>query len=822
MPLPLPDLDSRNWADLVQEGEALIPRYAPSWTDHNVHDPGITLIELLAWVVEQDIYRVNRIPDRHRLKFLSLIGFTPHGPIGSKTLLAFSPPQGTANLPVSSGFQFEATDPEGQVIQFRTLRDLTVAVMTLDALQVSEQNADNVTTIADRTRQWRAQFPIPAFGVNPQPGATLYLGFSDLPTSTPVAVAFRFDGAGHGDDERSRIVEENVAQRLACAAVLPDITCGPPQTSTIAPLPPHHSARIAWEVSTGTGPDDWTSLTPVSDVARPPVGGVMDDTRSLTLDGIVEMNLPPAMVKTSVGSVATQLFYVRARLATGAYDVPPTLIGVALNGVVAEQATPAWQTFVIAPGVVPGGPVPTPPSPAPEFPVIPAAPLSVTFDPAGVIQALSFSSAPSQPEIPVLDFLAPTATDPGHLTAEIVLAGFGTGRPGQRLHVPDPPVDIESFRLYSHDGSTWQEWSRRSDLDASTRTDSHFVLDAPTGEIGFGDGERSRVVPKNAAILVMYRATRGKAGALTAGAAMRPADTPHNMTLAQQWPPQSGGIDQMSGFTRNVWDVRGGEDAEELTHAAGRAVETLHAHERLLDWCTETSCTTLDQADRPRVQALRGPTRAINLLDTERLALEVPGTHVARARAWANTHPAYPCLDAAGVITVVVVPDMPIPRPEPSKGLLRAIARFLDRRRTIGTRVEVVGPRYVEVSVRARVRALAYTNPDDVKNRIHDALDTFFDPRRGGPVGRGWPFGRDVYRSEVLHVIDGVAGVDHVHELSLSADGGESQCGNLALCPTWLVTPLVYQIDVSLTSAPADSLPAAKVLPPCAGDQAPE
>jgi hypothetical protein len=120
------------------------------------------------------------------------------------------------------------------------------------------------------------------------------------------------------------------------------------------------------------------------------------------------------------------------------------------------------------------------------------------------------------------------------------------------------------------------------------------------------------------------------------------------------------------------------------------------------------------------------------------------------------------------------------------------------------------------------VRARAYTNLDDVRNRIHDALDKFFDPRIGGSAGRGWPFGRDVYRSEVLQTIDGVVGVDHVVELWLSADGGEPQCGNLPLCPTWLVMPLVYQIDVSITSALGDSAPAAKLLPPCLGDQPPE
>jgi hypothetical protein len=60
MPLPPLDLDTRTYADLVEEARSLIPRYAPQWTDYNASDPGITLLELFAWLVEQDIYRVNR------------------------------------------------------------------------------------------------------------------------------------------------------------------------------------------------------------------------------------------------------------------------------------------------------------------------------------------------------------------------------------------------------------------------------------------------------------------------------------------------------------------------------------------------------------------------------------------------------------------------------------------------------------------------------------------------------------------------------------------------------------------------------------------
>jgi Baseplate J-like protein len=73
LPLPLPNLDDRTWKDLVAEGRALIPAMAPEWTDHNPSDPGITLVELFAFLSEILIYRLNRIDDRTMNKFLKLI-----------------------------------------------------------------------------------------------------------------------------------------------------------------------------------------------------------------------------------------------------------------------------------------------------------------------------------------------------------------------------------------------------------------------------------------------------------------------------------------------------------------------------------------------------------------------------------------------------------------------------------------------------------------------------------------------------------------------------------------------------------------------------
>ena len=73
MPITLPNLDDRRYADLVQEALALIPVYAPEWTNHNAADPGITLIELMAYLTEILIYRLNRVTVENVVTFLNLI-----------------------------------------------------------------------------------------------------------------------------------------------------------------------------------------------------------------------------------------------------------------------------------------------------------------------------------------------------------------------------------------------------------------------------------------------------------------------------------------------------------------------------------------------------------------------------------------------------------------------------------------------------------------------------------------------------------------------------------------------------------------------------
>lgn len=73
MPLQLPNLDDRSFADLVEEARRLIPSLDGSWTNHNPSDPGITVLESFAYLSEMLLYRLDRVTDENLRRFLKLL-----------------------------------------------------------------------------------------------------------------------------------------------------------------------------------------------------------------------------------------------------------------------------------------------------------------------------------------------------------------------------------------------------------------------------------------------------------------------------------------------------------------------------------------------------------------------------------------------------------------------------------------------------------------------------------------------------------------------------------------------------------------------------
>jgi predicted phage baseplate assembly protein len=89
MGLPAPNLDDRRFQDLVDDARRLVQRRCPEWTDHNVSDPGITLIETFAYLVDQVLYRLNRVPERSYVTFLELMGVELFAPSAARAPVTF-------------------------------------------------------------------------------------------------------------------------------------------------------------------------------------------------------------------------------------------------------------------------------------------------------------------------------------------------------------------------------------------------------------------------------------------------------------------------------------------------------------------------------------------------------------------------------------------------------------------------------------------------------------------------------------------------------------------------------------------------------------
>ncbi|HYO91182.1 MAG TPA: hypothetical protein VEQ40_06080, partial [Pyrinomonadaceae bacterium] len=132
MPLPQPNLDDKTFEALVEESVKLIPRDAPEWTDHNRHDPGITLVELFAWLAEMQHYYLNRVPEANYLKFLKLLGTKIREATPARAEATFTPaPDARVAVPRrtklsgEAGMVFETEDPL-VVIPARIKRVVTI------------------------------------------------------------------------------------------------------------------------------------------------------------------------------------------------------------------------------------------------------------------------------------------------------------------------------------------------------------------------------------------------------------------------------------------------------------------------------------------------------------------------------------------------------------------------------------------------------------------------------------------------------------------------------------------------------------------------
>lgn len=295
MTVPIPTLDDRTFQDIVDEAKRLIPQYCKDWTNHNLSDPGIALIELFARMTELTLYRINQLPDRLFRTFLDLVGIDLHSARAARAELTFwlsAAMEGTVTVPartqVGTALQDRAEAPV-----FMTDEVLSITQPVLIAAVTSDRSGRYVDCWDDLRHD---QSAVTCFSSPVQPGDAFYLGFAESLAGNVIRLDLDADAEGIGID-------------------------------------PEHPP-LAWEVWSGSG---WMPTTVQ-----------MDTTGGLNRPGVTRLSVGRHHVGLTLGTRSA--YWLRVRLTHPAeghptYEASPRIRGIrvaSLGGTVsAHHAQPA-------------------------------------------------------------------------------------------------------------------------------------------------------------------------------------------------------------------------------------------------------------------------------------------------------------------------------------------------------------------------------------------------------------------------------------------------------------------------------------------------
>lgn len=247
MALPSPDLDDRRFQDLVDDAKRMVMRRCPEWTDHNVSDPGVTLIETFAFMTDQLLFRLNKVPDRMYVKFLELLGARLMPPVPAQAPVTFwlsAPVASEMVIPAGTSVATLRTETEQSVV-FATRHDLRLPAAGLQHLMTLEAEAG---TLLARDEQHRLQVGFPAFGSqSPAVDDCLLVGLQDAVPRAVVCLDFtcRIQGVGVDPDHPPLVWEAWDGDEWQACQVRSDSTGGLNRPGSIVlQVPPGHHTSI--------------------------------------------------------------------------------------------------------------------------------------------------------------------------------------------------------------------------------------------------------------------------------------------------------------------------------------------------------------------------------------------------------------------------------------------------------------------------------------------------------------------------------------------------------------------------------------------------
>lgn len=434
MSVRLPILDNRSYAQLRDELVARIPVYAPEWTDHHPSDPGITLIELFAFLGENLLYRFNQIPDATKLAFLELLEIPVRPAESSHGLVRFESPGGDdkvdaplATRVLAGDVPFQTRD-EVQVwaLQARAaVRQIVDEALDVETNEFVNRTAASVGVSTESASLYRTMFG----GADPsKPGGDILDPLTSIDGAIYVALTRDEPGlpAMQGEVLTIGVVPSTESPTMAQRA---DEPC--PGDGIEPPTPPMQwqiaTTMPATETGDGASPDPiWFDLDVVGDT-----------TAGMTRQGVVQLRMPGDL--TDIG-----IFVPSDPDARGAGDQPPLVEDPEIDATLR-----AWLRV---------------------------------FRPRGG-------------DLPAVEWLGVNATRVEQaLSASAEFLGFGTGDPNQTVSLVhrnvlgDVELDVEEIGQ-----SRWLPWVQVADFSASGVDDRHFVVDREAGTITCGDGRRGRI-----------------------------------------------------------------------------------------------------------------------------------------------------------------------------------------------------------------------------------------------------------------------------------------------------------------------------------------
>lgn len=479
MPIILPVLDDRNYEQILEEALRRVPVYTPEWTSHRVEsDPGVTIVQLFAFLTESLLYRANRIPELNRLKFLQLLNVPLRPASAADGVVAVQNERGPVQpllleqgVVVSAGnVSFITRDPlnvlpvQVQVFYKRPIADTDPAY----AGYREQYEAVLVARLAEEADLKGLSFPgsgeFEALGITPQFYEPVTL---PLPKRGEPLPAFDLDTASDRSLYLALLAPQNVAVddvRRAIANQVLSIGIAPATSGEAPPLSPLQSGSTQTQASGLAFEIADTSVSGSSPVARYAPLKVVQQMDVFGAPGVVMLELP------GVEALTTWTF--DEPLEEGTAGFPPRLEDARLR-----ERLVTWLRIRL---------------PEPEE--------EATSSQDRRIAWVGINSARIVQAVPVFN----------------ELLGQGSGEPDQAFALANVPVLLASLRMAVEEAGVWQSWMQVDDLLAFGPDDRIFTVDAESGLVRFGDGLRGR--RPQGRILVSYEYGGGPQGNVAIGA----------------------------------------------------------------------------------------------------------------------------------------------------------------------------------------------------------------------------------------------------------------------------------------------------------------